>query len=272
MTGVETAAALSAGTAAGGAAAAGLTAAQWAALAASAIGTGASIYGQQQQADDRREILNNQFEKTKQAEQASAKMVNKEGQAYQGDTRAAALGAQQQATLAQSQKDLGSAPTIIDGAGDAGAVSNDYLTAKADRALSEGTRLSAIAQEMAKTRGVGQLQQSEGLRRGDLAGSLQDLWQTNRNQTLAAQSDAESVQEPWWGQVGKIAAAAGSAYGMSGAGAVPAANGAQYGLAGASSGGAALGDFAGSTNALGAGTTAPSFWNTAGKAIRLRGG
>jgi len=271
MTGVEEAAAVGGAAAGGGTAAAGLSAAQWAALAASIGGTAASMYGQQQQADDRRDILNKQYEKTQQAEEQSAKMVNKEGENFQGDTRAAALGAQQQATLAQSQKDLGSAPTIIDGAGDAGAVSNDYLTAKADKALSEGTRLSAIAQEMAKTRGVGQLQQSEGLRRADLAGSLQDLWQTQRNATTAAQNDADGVQEPWWGQVGKIAAAAGTAYGASGAGAAPAANGARYGLAGASNGGAALGDFAGSSNALGAGTSAPSFWNTAGKVVRLKG-
>lgn len=257
MTGVEEAAAVGAVGAGGTTAAAGLTAAQWAALAASIGGTAASMYGQQQQADERRDILNKQYERTKQAEDTSAKAVTKEGESYQGDARATALGAQQQATLAQSQKDLGSAPTIIDGAGDAGAVSNEYMTAKADKALSEGTRLSAIAQEMAKTRGVGQLQQTEGLRRANLAGSLQDLWQTNRNQTQAAQNDAEGVQEPWWGQVGKIAAAAGTAYGASGAGAAPAANSANYGLTGAT--------------ALGENTTAPSFWNTAGKVVRLKG-
>lgn len=255
MTGVEEGAALGAGAAGTGAVAGGLTAAQWAALAASVGGTAASYVGQQQQADDRRDILNKQLQSTKAAEDKSATLVNQEGQNYQGDAREAAMQAQQQATLAQSQKDLGTAPTIINGAGDAGAVSSDYLAAKDATNASEGTRLSAIAQELAKTRSPGQLMTSEGLRRANLAGVLQDMWSAQRNGNQAAQADAQGVEEPWWGQAGKVAAAGGTSYLGSSLG-KGAANGTNYSLTGSTS----LGDNA----------SQPSFWNTAGK-VRFKG-
>lgn len=249
MTGAEEAAALSAAGAGGGAVAGGaLTGAQWAALAASLGGTVASVMAQQQQQQDQRDILNKQAEKTHQAEDQSAKLVTQEGTNYQGDARAAAMQAQQQATMAQSQKDLGVAPTIIEGAGDAGNVSKDYLTQKADTALSEGNRLTAIARELSKTRAPGQLQATEGLRRADLAGTLQDLWSTTRNGANAAEQDAQSVTEPWWGTAGKLLAAGGTAYGMAQpTGAATGAGG--YGLTGAK---------------LGEGVQ-PSFWNNAGQ-------
>jgi hypothetical protein len=79
------------------------------------------------------------------------------GQAVRARRAPAALEGQQQATFDQAQKDLGTAPTIIEGAGDGGNVSSDYLNAKADTALTEGNRLTAIARELSKTRAPGQL-------------------------------------------------------------------------------------------------------------------
>lgn len=252
MTGVEEAAPIVAGAAGGGTAAAGLSAAEWAALAASIGGTAASMYGTQQQANQRKDILDKQLLQTQAAEDKTGQLVDKEGSNYQADARQAALTGQQGATLAQSQADLGPAPTIIDGAGDSGAVSSDYLAAKADKALSEGTRLTALATALSKTRGVGQLETTEGLRRADLAGTLQDLWSTTKDNSMAAQDEAANVAEPWWGQAGQLAAAAGTAYGASGAGrAAVAAPSSTYSLAG--------------TGANLATTPQPSFWNTTGQ-------
>jgi len=248
MTGAETAAGAAA--AGGSAVGAGLTGAQWAALIASLAGTGASMAAQQQQQQDRRDILNRQAEKTKEAETKSADMVLKEGESYQADARAAAMAGQEQATYDQSQKDLGAAPTIIEGAGDAGNVSKDYLAAKADTALSEGKRLTAIAKELAKTRAPGQLQTTEGLRRSNLAGSLQDLWGTANRGAQAARMDAENVSEPWWGTAGKLVSAGAGAYGASLPAASGAASGANYGLSGAR---------------LGENVAQPTFWNNAGQ-------
>ncbi len=207
---------------------------------------------QHQQASERRDILNAQAEKTHQAEDKSQQLVAKEGTNYQGDARAAAMQQQQQATMAQSQKDLGVAPTIINGAGDAGNVSSDYLTAKADTALSEGNRLTAIAREMSKTRAPGQLQTAEGLRRANLAGSLQDLWSTARNGANAAEMDAQNVTEPWWGTAGKLVSAGAGAYGAtlpSGAATGAATGAGGYGLAGK----------------LGENVAQPSFWSNTGQ-------
>jgi hypothetical protein len=220
MTGVEEGAALAA--AAGGGAAAtygGLTAAQLAALALSVGGTGASIAAQQQQASERRDIANQQMQRTNKAQEEADAKINAEGKQFAPDARQAALDGQQQATFDQSQKDLGAAPTIIEGAGDGGNVSSDYLNAKADTALSEGNRLTAIARELSKTRAPGQLMTAEGLRRANLTGELSDIWGTNKRQAAAAELDAQNVDEPLYGSLGKLASAAGSAYLASGGGA-----------------------------------------------------
>lgn len=256
----DAAAAGAAGAGAGsGAGFLGLTGQQLGALGVSALGSGVNMYGQQQQANQRRDILNQQLTRTGQAADKAAQLVNAEGQSYQGDARDAALQSQQQATLAQSTRDLGSAPTIINGAGDAGAVSKDYLAAKDSTASSEGKRLSMIAEQLAKTRGVGQLLQTEGLRRADLAGTLQDMYSNNKNEAGAAQTDASNVMQPWWGQVGQAVG--------SGAAAIGAAN-AMY----PSAGGSATGANAALT-ATPADTSAPAgFWNNYGsKAVRFGG-
>lgn len=221
MTGVEEGAALGAGAAGAGAATyGGLTAAQLAALALSVGGTGASIVAQQQQQQQRRDIANKQLQRTAADQAKTDALVNKEGVQYAPDARSAALDAQQGATFAQSQKDLGSAPTIINGAGDAGNVSSDYLAAKTNTALSEGNRLTAIARELAKARAPNQLTQAEAIRRANLSGDLSSIWGSDRASANAANLDAQNVEEPLYGSLGKIASAAGGAYLASGAGAV----------------------------------------------------
>jgi hypothetical protein len=219
MTGVEEGAALAA--AGGGAAATygGLTAAQLAALALSVGGTGASIYGQQQQANQRRDIANQQLQRTAKAQEETDAKIATEGQQYAPDARTDALKDQQAQTFAQETKDVGTAPTIIEGAGDGGNVSSDYLSAKADTALAEGNRLTALARELSKTRAPSQLNATEALRRANLSSDLGSIWGADKREANAATLDAQNVAEPWYGSLGKLASAAGSAYLASGAGA-----------------------------------------------------
>lgn len=220
-------------------------------LIISALGTAASVAAEQQAQGERRDVLNQQFTKTQEAEDKNSQLVTEEGKKFAPEDREGALNTQQQQNYEQSQRDLGSAPTIIAGAGDAGNVSSDYLDAKSSKALTEGGRLSALARELAKTRSPGQLTTAEGLRRASLAGELGSMWASSRRGTQAAEAEAKTVETPWWGTAGKLASAGASAYGA-GAGA---ANGTNYSLTGAE---------------LGETASQPSYWNTGGK-VRFKG-
>lgn len=189
-------------------------------------GTAASVYGQHEAANERTDILNKQLTRTAKTQDQANSLITDEGKKFAPDARAAALADQQAQTYAQEQKDLGTAPTIIDTAGDAGNVSSDFLTAKADKAASEGDRLTSIARELSKTRAPGQLMTTEGLRRADLGGNLSSIWGSNKADAGAANLDAQSVQNPWYADLGQIAAAAATAYGLGGAGAAGGVDGA----------------------------------------------
>jgi hypothetical protein len=95
--------------------------------------------------------------------------------------------------------------------GDAGNVSDDFVKAKADRAVTEGTRLTGIAREIAKTRAPNLQLVTEGQRGADLAGNLQSLYGSNSNMGRATANDANSVLEPQYGGLGKIATLIGGA-------------------------------------------------------------
>lgn len=195
-------------------------------LIVAGAGTAASVYGQHQAANERSDILNKQLTRTAKTQDQANAMITGEGKQYAPDARSAALADQQAATYAQEQKDLGATPSIIDTAGDAGNVSSDFLTAKADKAASEGERLTSIARELSKTRAPGQLMTTEGLRRADLGGNLSSIWGSSKADAGAAKLDAESVQDPWYADLGKIAAAAATAYGIGGMGAAGGVDGA----------------------------------------------
>lgn len=224
-----------------------------AALVAGA-GTVASMQAQQDAADERSSILNRQLMKTDEASDKAARLVSTEGEQYAPEVRETALNQQQEQTFQQGQKDLGSAASIIEGAGDAGNVSKDYLTAKADRALSEGQRLTAIARELAKTRAPGQLQTAEGLRRAGLTGELGSIWGSARSGANAAGLDAEGVQAPAYGNIGQIASAAAAAYGAGQTGQT--GSGTDYNLTDAQ---------------LGQNAQAPAWWSSGGRRVRIGG-
>ena len=133
-----------------------------------------------------------------------------------GQQRLDALQQQEQSAIAQALRDVGGSSeqgagaAIIDTAGGEGAVSGDFIRAKADRAVQEGDRLTAVARELAKVRAPGNLVNEEGLRRADLTERIGSSGATNRAHAQAASLDAENVEAPFWGQLGKMAAQAGA--------------------------------------------------------------
>lgn len=204
------------------------------ALALAAGGTGVSMLGQQQARDEQRSILNRQLARTNQTQSNVTNEVMNEAKKYTPDARMADMQANESRVLGQSQKDLGAASPVA-GAGAAGARSADYARSKAVSDAMEGDRLSAIAREAAKTRAPGAMMVGEGLRRADLTGDVAHQWGADRNMANAAQLDASNVQEPWWGQLGKIAQTVGMGAALGGAGGLAAGAAAPYTTAAADS-------------------------------------
>lgn len=178
--------------------------------------SGLQLNAQREQANERRKILNAQLDRSDQATRRATELVQQEAQNYSPVARAAAMQSQEQAAYDQSAKDLqlGAGGAAIDTAGGQGNVSADFLKAQADKAISEGDRLSSVAREVAKTRAPSLLMQTEGQRRANMAGTLQNLFGTNRNMASAAQQDADSVEEPMYGQLAGLAGQFGSQYAM----------------------------------------------------------
>lgn len=167
----------------------------------------AGIQSQQRQ---RQRILNAQLDKTARVQQQGASDVLGEAQTMSPAARLAAMQAAEDQTAAQTEKDLSGVDPVDTSAG-AGNQSQAFLSAKADRALSEGNRLTALARAAAKARSVGQVQQNEGLRRSALAEALGSMYSTDRADANAAGMEADSVGMPWYGQLGHAVTTAGNA-------------------------------------------------------------
>lgn len=175
-----------------------------------AVGTAASMSAEQRAASERRDVLNRQLDRTSKATDASTSMVQQEGKRFSQEQRLAGLQGQEQKTYDQTQADLnGAGGASVATAADNANVSDDFLKTKAARAIEEGTRLTSIAREAAKTRAPSQLQQDDSLSMAGLAGDLQNLWGTNRNMAQATGLDVQGVQTPMYGSLGKIATAVG---------------------------------------------------------------
>jgi hypothetical protein len=207
------------------------------ALALMAGGTAAQAVGATQQAKQQRGILNRAFDKTQKVTQQGNADVLGQGAKETGAAQMADMGAAEDAIAARTGADLkGAGADLITAAGDNGAQSQAFLTAKADRALTEGNRQTAIARELAKVRSTGEVQTNNAMSRGSLMEELASRGNTNRAQTQAATLDAQSVQAPLISDLGKIASMAGMAGGLGGL--APAAEG----LNGAATLGATGGD------------------------------
>jgi hypothetical protein len=217
-------------------------------------GTAAKYAGDRKAANERRDILNKSLQRTQATSDDAARQVVVEGQQFTPDARAAAMQDLENAAFQRAQSDLsagGAGGDVVDTAGGAGANSAAFVKARADKAISEGNRITDIAREMARNRGTGDLLQAEGLRRADLAGRLGSAASSSRNMAQADQLDAQNVDTPLYGKLGGLAQMAGAAWLAGGAGA---------GAGGAASGsgatvGAGLGDVAasGAPTALGYG-------------------
>ncbi len=204
------------------------------ALALALGGTGAQMIGARQQQKKQRAILNRAMEDTAQTQQQATSQVMDEAKKFTPEARMQSMQEAEQSAYDRAQADVGggAAANIPTASGN---VSADYLKAKADSAISEGNRLTAIAREAAKVRAPGNLQNAEALRRASLTGELGSRWSRNRNMSAAAQQDAASVEAPWYSDLGKIASAVGSAAllapaaGAAGTAGVTGANGAFLG-------------------------------------------
>lgn len=209
----------------------------YAAAALYAGGTVADQMAKQKAEGERRSILNKAFEDNRRTTEKSAQMLADEGAKMTGDARQAAMADQEAAAYAQTQKDLSGAGGDLVGSATGGNVSSDFMKAKADKALSEGNRLTAIAKEAAKVRSPGDIMMTERQRQADLLGRTGSMWGRAKNMTGAAIEDAQAVREPWYGTAGKIAKQAAMMYAMS---AMGGAGGAAGGAGGASGSGTAM--------------------------------
>lgn len=199
-----------------------------------AVGTAAQINAQNEQARNQRKLVNQAYDQLEAGTSKTSQAIAKAAQQYDAENRQQGMDAATQQIQAQQAQDLGGAgATMINGAGDAGNVSQDYLSAKADRAVSEGTRLSKIAQQIAKTRAPGALTTKEGLNNAGTMADVSSIWGSTKGIAGALTNDAGAVQEPVYGQLGRVASSIGGAmaaggYGSnspSGAGVVSGGNG-----------------------------------------------
>lgn len=162
------------------------------------LGTVATITSQQDAAQDRRRILNNQLEASEKAADKSAELVLSEAQQFDPNKRKDAMQAAETKVYDQQLKDLqagagGAEVGAVATSGDAGNVSDDFLKAKAEKAVSEGNRMTSIARELAKTRAPGQLQMNESLSQAKMAGELQGIGSQNRRMANASGLDAQGI-------------------------------------------------------------------------------
>jgi len=180
----------------------------------------------QQQGDERRTQINQALARTSATQQKANTAIGAEAAKLAPAARIVNLQSQADADTNAANADLqaagatdGTGNAIIDTAGDHGAVSKDFLTAKADRALAEGSRLTSLARQVARARAPGQLQEQEGQNRADLSEQLGDMWGSARNLNDANQATAAGIELPGYGTLGALASQLGAAYAGKGTGA-----------------------------------------------------
>lgn len=178
-----------------------------------------------QQASEQRNQLNAALTRTDQTQKKANGLIEQQATTLSPIARAASMASQTSANVDQSKSDLaaagasdGQGNAIINTAGDNGAVSKEFLTSKADRAIEEGTRLSSIAQQLAKLRAPGQLQEQEGQQRANLTEALSNMWGTTQSLNGANANTAENIQAPAYGELGQLASTVGTAYASKGKG------------------------------------------------------
>lgn len=188
-----------------------------AALAVSLAGTGLQMMDARSQQKQQRSILNRQMERNEEATDKAVDMVQDEAQNFDSQSRMDQMRQAQNKTYAQTQADLeGAGGALVDTAGDAGNVSDDFLKTKAARAIEEGNRMTAIAREAARVRAPGSMRLEDSLRMGSLVGDTASLWGTTKNMANANALEAQSVGPGSMGALGAVAGAIGQGMAMRG--------------------------------------------------------
>lgn len=187
-------------------------------------GTAAQMLAARQQRKEQQSILNRALDVSDRTTRQGTADIIGNAQTQQGGQ--AQLGAVQQAQEQAAQRTMadlkGAGADLIDTAAGSGNQSAAFLAAKADRALSEGNRMTAIAREAAKVRAPGMVQTDNAMARGDLAERMASAQASSRARAQAAQLDANDVEAPLYGQLGQIASMVGTLGMMAPAGAAAA--------------------------------------------------
>lgn len=189
-------------------------------------GTLAQMKANEDVADKQRSIVNAQLQRNDEtAAQNNQQVLDQAKQIYDPTARQQSIDAETQRVNDQQQADLkagagGGTVGTVNTAGDAGNVSDDFLKAKAGRAITEGTRLTDLARSIAKSRAIGGVQKTEGQQNADLYSNLNDLNSTNRNYAAASQTDASNVRPGALGTLGSLASAIGTATALGGTGGI----------------------------------------------------
>jgi hypothetical protein len=185
-------------------------------------GTALQMIGARQQQRERRGILNRAFDANEaDTRRGTQDVVQEATQNAAPEARLRAMQGAEDATFGRTQADIaGAGGTLVDTAAGAGTMSPDFVRARADRALAEGDRMTAIARELAKVRAPGDVATNDSIRRSALSERLGSMWNTNRQRGNAAQMDAEAVQMPLYGELGQLGAMVGTAAALGGGGAM----------------------------------------------------
>lgn len=218
-------------------------------------GTAATMVGQEEQARQQRNIISRAQQQNAEDQDKGASDAISEAQTMDAGSREQAIQAEQQAAFERAQADVGGASATVDQPSNGASAA--YLQLKGQRDASEGERLTAVARELSKLRGVTSTQQAEATRRGALTERLGSMWNSGRQRTQAAGFDANSVDMPGYGQVGQLAQIVGGAGMMSGAGAAGAAGGASASMP-------AMAEMSAAGTQMAATPAATSLWSSPG--------
>ncbi len=172
-------------------------------------GTLLQMSAAQDQAGQKRRLLNQQLERDAAVTKQGQGLIQQQAELYDPTTRAASMKSKEDMALNGINLDIGENQGNFGTTGSAS--SEDFIKTKAARAISEGGRLSAMAREIAKTRAPGLMQLGEGQSAANLGSELNSIFGTNRNLARATQNDADNVEMPWYGALGSLASGIGSA-------------------------------------------------------------
>lgn len=168
------------------------------------MGPVAEMAGAAQQRRQRARILGGAMDDAGRVQERGIADVTAEAQRLAPEQRLADMAAAEQSVLQQSQADMGGIGEMPVAQG-AGAVSQAFEAMRGQRAGEESARLGRIAQMLAATRAPGEVERMGAMRRGSMAEQLASMWRGQRNRANAAQMDADAVEMPLYGQIGRLA-------------------------------------------------------------------